>query len=94
MGETQFRGKGMTAVAKEIAEGFMSLNPITLKKFEADDYKALRFQIQKLQKETRAEKFPSHDATALRNRNQRLQRLHGSLIILEHLAREKRISFV
>ncbi len=92
MGE--FRGKGMTAVAKEIAEGFLALNPIALKHFEADDYKALRFEIQKLQREARAEKFPFHDAAAVRQRNLRLQRLHGALVTLEHLAREKRIPLI
>lgn len=90
MGNAQIRGKGVAAVAKEIADGYTFLNPIVLKKFEAEEYKALHFHLQKAQKEARAEKFPFHDTAGLRQRNQRLQRLHGALIILEHAAREKR----
>jgi hypothetical protein len=91
MGSAQLRGKSVAAIAKEIADGFVFLNPIVLKTFEAEDYKSLRFHLQKLQKEVRAEKFPFHDTAGLRQRNQRLQHLHGALIVLEHAAREKRI---
>lgn len=90
MGDARLRGKSVAAVAREIADGFAFLSPILLKSFEAEDYKTLHFQLQKVQKEVRAQKFPFHDTTGLRQRNQQLQRLHNAMIVLEHAAREKR----
>lgn len=91
MGESQIQGKSVMAVAKDIAEGFMVLNPLVLKRFEKEMYKALHQQLRKLQTEVRSESFPTHDTLGIRKRNTRLQRLHSALTILEHAAKEKRI---
>lgn len=91
MAESQIRGKSILAVAKDIAEGFFSINPLVLKKFGSQEYQTLHHQLKKLQNEVRAEKFPLHDVLAIRSRNNRLQRLHSALIVLEHTAREKKI---
>jgi hypothetical protein len=91
MSEAQIHGKSIQAIAKDIAEGFFFVNPLILKKFEPEDYKVLHHQLKKLQHEVRTEKFPLHDALAIRSRNTRLQHLHGALIILEHSARERRV---
>ncbi len=91
MSELQLRGKGIAAVARDIAEGFFTINPLVLKKFDPQGYKALHQQLKKLQTEVRGEKFPQHDILAIRRRNTRLQRLHGAVAILEHSAKEQRI---
>ncbi len=91
MAETQLRGKSVAAVAKDIADGFFAINPMTLKKFDDAAYKALHHQLKKVQMEVRNEKFPLHDVLGIRNRNIRLQRLHQALIILEHSAKERKI---
>ena len=91
MAETQIRGKSITAVAKDIAEGFFIINPLTLKKFDEDSIKSLHQQLKKVQTGVRNEKFPLNDVLAIRNRNMRLQRLHQAMAILEHTVRERRI---
>lgn len=91
MAESQIHGKSILAVAKDIAEGFFFVNPLILKKFGSEDYKALHYQLKKLQNEVRAEKFPLYDTLAIRSRNTKLQRLHSALIILEHSARERKV---
>ena len=91
MAEGQIQGKSIIAIAKDVAEGFFVLNPLTLKKFEAPTYKALYHQLKKTQTEARSESFPSHDTGAIRSRNMKLQRLHTALMVLEHAAKEKRI---
>ena len=91
MGEAQILGKSMIAIAKDIADGYVMLNPIVLKKFDHDAYKGLHQHIRKLQNDTRSEKFPMHDTLSIRKRNLKLQRLHNAIIVLEHSAREKRI---
>lgn len=91
MPEVQLRGKSIVAVARDVADGFFTINPLVLKKFDPQSYKALHQQLKKLQTEVRGEKFPLHDTLAIRGRNTRLQRLHGAIIILEHSAKERKI---
>lgn len=91
MPETQLRGKSIAAVARDIADGFFTINPLTLKKFDEEAYKALHHQLKKAQMEVRNEKFPLHDVLGIRNRNIRLQRLHQALVILEHSARDRKV---
>lgn len=88
---SEFRGKSLAATARDIAEGFISLNPIILKKLDPDDYKNLYHHLKKIQTEVRSEKFPLHDTMSIRNRNMRLQRLHNAIIVLHHLAKERRV---
>ncbi len=94
MAEGQIQGKSITSAAKDIAEGYMVLNPMILKRFENETYKALHQELRKTQREIRSESFPTHDTLGIRRRNTRLQRLHTALMILEHAAKEKRIPLV
>jgi hypothetical protein len=89
--EIQVQGKSIAAAAKDIADGFLSMTPLFLKRLDERGLRALHHQLRKLQTEVRASKFPSHDVQGIRTRNLRLQRLHQSLIILEHSARQLRI---
>ena len=91
MPEMQLRGKSIAAVARDIAEGFFTINPLVLKKFDPEGYKALHAHLRKLQTEVRGEKFPQHDSAGIRSRNSRLQRIHGALTIIEHTAKERKI---
>lgn len=91
MAEDQIRGKSLVAAAKDVANGFFTVNPLTLKKFTAEAIKALHHQLKKVQMEVRNERFDSHDVLAIRNRNMRLQRLHQAMTVLENTARERRV---
>ena len=91
VGEGQIQGKSLVAIARDIADGYVSLNPLVLKKFDPEALKALHHQIQKLQTTARAEKFPSDDIQGIRKRNLRLQRLHTGLFVLENCARDRRV---
>ena len=91
MPEDLLRGKSIAAVAADIAYGYLFLNPLILKSFPNDAYKDLYHQMRKLQTQFRNEKFPSHDQSAIRDRNLRLQRLHHALIVLQNAARVKKL---
>lgn len=91
MAESGFRGKSMKAVAFDVAEGYISVNPLFLKKFDKDMIKDLFENLNKALTSTRNEKVALSDHTALRTRNMKLQRLHNAVIILRNIAREKRI---
>jgi hypothetical protein len=84
-------GKSMKAVANDVAEGYMTINPLVLKKFDKDMIKDLFEHLNKAMAAARNLAVPLNDALALRNKNMKLQRLHNSIIILRNTAREKRI---
>lgn len=83
------RGKSLVAVSRDIADGFVIVNPLFLKPLDAETMKGLYQQIMKTQIETRGRKFPFNDIRAIRVRNMRLQRLHTSLMIIKNFAKDK-----
>jgi hypothetical protein len=91
MAESGFRGKSMRVVAVDVAEGFISVNPLFLKKFDKDMIKELFDHLNKALTGTRNEKIDLTNQAALRIRNMKLQRLHNAMIIIRNIAREKRI---
>lgn len=90
-GGTGVGGKSMKAVANDVAEGYMTINPLILKKFDKDMIKELFEYLNKAMAAARNIAVPLTDQIAMRNKNMRLQRLHNSIIILRNTAREKRI---
>ncbi|HUI68683.1 MAG TPA: hypothetical protein VL087_10820 [Nitrospirota bacterium] len=91
MAESGFKGKSMKAVATDVAEGYVSVNPLFLKKFDKDMLKDLYDNLNKAMTGARNEKIALNDLSLLRMRNMKLQRLHNAMIILRNIAREKRI---
>ena len=91
MAESGFRGKSMKAVAFDVAEGYVSLNPLFLKKFDKDMLKDLYENLNKAMTAARNMKVELSDQAAVRTRNMKLQRLHNAMIIIRNQAREKRI---
>ncbi len=91
MAESSVKGKSMKAVAFDIAEGYASVNPLFLKKFDKDMMKDLFEHLNKSMTTLRNEKIDIKDQVTLRARNMKLQRLHNALIVLRNAAREKRI---
>ncbi len=91
MAESGFKGKSMKSVAVDVAEGYISVNPIFLKKFDKDMLKDLYENLNKALTGTRNEKISFTDQAAVRTRNMKLQRLHNAMIIIRNTAREKRI---
>ena len=84
-------GKSMKAVANDVAEGYMTINPLVLKKFDRDMIKELFEHLNKAMAAARNIAVPLTDQIAMRSKNMKLQRLHNSIIILRNTAREKRI---
>lgn len=91
MAESQFQGKSLSAISKDIADGYNYLSPTILKKFDQEGFKNLHQILKKIQRDIRSEKFPLHDIQGIRKRNMRLQRLHQALTILEYAAKERKV---
>jgi len=81
----------MKAVANDVGDGYMSINPLVLKKFDKDMIKDLFEHLNKAMTAARNLAVPLNDTLALRQKNMKLQRIHNAIIILRNTAREKRI---
>ena len=86
------QGRNLKAIASDIAEGFVTINPIYLKPFEAESLRLLYETLQRKQNEIRAEPFPCGDVDKIRRRNLKLQRVYNSLMLIKNYARERRIT--
>lgn len=85
------RGKSNKALTVDVAEGYVAVNPLFLKSFDPQSLKEFYQQIDKTQKEMRAEKFPFNDVQAIRLRNLKLQRLYLAQMIIRNYARDRRM---
>jgi len=88
---SDFRGKSVQALIRDIADGYVAVNPIFLKSFQPEALKVLFAQLTKIQAEIRGTPFPSNDVPAIRDRNMKLQRLHSASIVIRHFAKSRRI---
>ncbi len=88
------RGKSLKAIAYDISEGYVVVNPLFLKPLDGESLKGLYYEMMKAQIEIRGEKFPHGDSQAIRWRNTRLQRLYSASMILKNFARERRIILI
>lgn len=84
-------GKSMKQVAVDVVEGYATVNPLFLKKFDKEMLKDLFEHLNKAMNTARNLPVQFHDTIAMRNKNLKLQRLHNAIIILRNHAREKRI---
>ena len=82
--------KNLKAIASDIAEGYVSVNPLYLKPFNEVSLKSLYSIVMKVQAGIRAEPFPYREIDLIRKRGLKLQRLYAALIIIKNTARERK----
>jgi hypothetical protein len=88
------RGKSIKAIAYDIADGYLVVNPLFLKSIEKESLQGLYHELLRAQIGVRSDKFPSGDPQAIRWRNTKLQRLNSASMILKNFARERRIILI
>lgn len=77
-------GGSAPAMAAQIADGFILVSQNTLKTFNDGELNLLRFELERLQRDTRAETPPQDDALAQQARNRKISRLSGALQVVNH----------
>ena len=87
------RGKSIKAITLDVAEGYVTINPLFLKPLEMEIIKELYSEVQRIQNEIRGERFPFSDIQAIRWRNMRLQRLSSAQMIIKNFLRERKQLF-
>ncbi len=86
--------KNLKAIASDIAEGYITVNPLYLKPFNEVSLKSLYSIVLKVQAVIRAEPFPYREIDLIRKRSLKLQRLYTALIVIKNTAREKKYRFI
>jgi hypothetical protein len=71
-------------MANQIAGGFMLLSSANLKGFLPAELQTLRFELERLLRNARAEVPPQDDALAQQARNQKIGRLTSALQVVQH----------
>lgn len=77
-------GGSCPAMAGQIAGGFMLLSAAHLKGFLPAELQTLKFEVEKLLRNVRAEVPPQDDALAQQARNHKMSRLTSALQVLQH----------
>ena len=77
-----FIGGSAYAMSHDIAEGMILVNANTLKKFTPTELKQLTFELDRVQKEVRAEQPAGDDTQAIQKRGRKLSRITQALILI------------
>ena len=77
-------GGSCPAMAAQISGGFMLLSVAHLKGFLPAELQTLRFELEKLLRNVRAEVPPQDDALAQQARNHKISRLSSAIQVVQH----------
>jgi hypothetical protein len=87
------QNRNLALMARDVMEGYQTLNPLVLKKFDANTCKELHRQLRKLHTSIRIEGVDLTNQAVLRARNHRLQRMHQAINVLEYHGKLSKITF-
>lgn len=66
----------------EIVDGYLSLSPVTLKRYQESELASLAIEIEKQSREVRSQAVPSDDVDAIQKKNRKLLRLQQATQVL------------
>ena len=69
-------------MAADLSEGYVTLNPVSLKKYERHEVDALAKELERLTRDLRSQIVPQDDAEASQAKNRKLLRLSQATIVL------------
>lgn len=75
-----FIGGSAFAMSRDIAEGLVLVNSNVLKKFTPEELRQLTFELDKVQKEVRADQPAQDDTQAIQRRGRKLSRISQALM--------------
>jgi hypothetical protein len=80
-----FLGGSAYAMSKDIAEGYVLLSAAILKGFSVSELAQLRQQLEKVQREIRADQPAADDIQAIQRRGRKISRISSALLVLDTL---------
>lgn len=85
-----FMGGSAMAMATQVAEGYFSISPISLKGYSPGDLNSLKQELDKLLRDARAVTPVQDDAQANQLRNRKITRLSSALQVVQNKLTERR----
>lgn len=79
------------SLAMDIADGFASLSPASLKRYSPADIKIIHNNLSLVLREIRGEVILPEDQAGIKKKNLRIQRLNQALLQLSNYCRSQRI---
>ena len=80
-----------TKMARDIAEGYMTLSPPGLKQYTPADLKTILNHIALVGRDLRQEIIPADDISAIKARNMKLSRLNQAAVVIRAFCKKHRI---
>jgi len=78
-------------MAKDISEGYASLNQAGLKKYTPQDLKIIKTNLEIVYREIRSEQVELNDHNAVKDKNTRMSRVNQATMVLRTFAKKRRI---
>jgi hypothetical protein len=78
-------------LAQDLADGYFSLTPPTLKQYTATDLKTIMVNLGIVARELRSQQIPGDDVPALKMRNMKLSRLNQTEMVIRAHCKKLRI---
>lgn len=78
-------------LAEDIAAGFHSLSPPTLRKYTPADLKIILHNIELVRRELRQAQVPLDDTQLVKAKNMRISRMNQAEMVLRNFCKKKRI---
>lgn len=78
-------------MARDVADGYQSLSPPSLKKYAPADLKVILVNLGIVQREVRQTQIPLDDVLLLKTKNMQLSRLNQASMVLRSYCKKKRI---
>lgn len=85
-----FRGGSAPAMARQIADGYVLVNVVMMKRFTGQEIDSLLFELDKIVRKVRADQPPLDDTQALQLRNRTISRIDGAMRTLRHILGERK----
>lgn len=69
--------------ASELAEGYLTLNPVSLKKYQGSELDALQRELERLTRDLRGQLIPQDATEAIQLKNRKLLRLSQAAMVIQ-----------
>ena len=84
-----FLGGSAWKMAKDITDGYLTVNLHNLKKFTLGELRQLSFELGKSERSVRGEQVDLSDMDAIKDKNRRLQRISQAFMVMRDFAQKR-----
>jgi len=85
-----FLGGSAPAMARQISEGFTTVNAVMLRRFDLHELDSLVFELDRRLRELRGEHVDLEDTVAIQAKNRRISRLEGGIRVIRGTLQQRR----